>query len=415
MYRWYVLSMLALTYAFSVMDRQIMSILAQDIKLEFGLTDTQVGLLGGFAFGLLYAVLGVPIARLADRVNRVNIIAIAVGFWSLATALCGAATSYAQLFLARMGVGVGEAGGNAPSHSTISDYFEPERRGFAMSIYSLGTSVGGLLGLVVGGYVAQFHGWRWAFVVLGVPGILLALAVKLTIREPGRGAADARQPSAESTTSFRDAVQALLGNRVYRQVLIGHTLAVFVGYAIFLWLAILYLREFDLAQGEVGSIIGAVNLFAGVPGLLIGGYLVDRFGVADIRWRMRIPALALCFALPIYLAALWQTSWVSMTVFFSAGIFLYQASHAPGLAVVQSAVHPSHRALAASLVFLFANLFGLGAGPFVVGYLSDLFLAAGYERSLQPALAVSILVLLPAIYWYWRSATSLREAENHTG
>ena len=294
MYRWYALSMLALTYAFSVMDRQIMSILAQDIKLEFGLTDTQIGLLGGFAFGLLNAVLGVPIARLADRVNRVNIISIAVGFWSLATVLCRAAASYVQLFLARMGVGEGEAGGNAPSHSTNSDYFPPERRGIAMSIYSLGTSVGGLIGLVVGGYVAQYYEWRWAFVALGVPGILLALAVKLTIREPERGAADARHPSTGSATSCRDAVQALIGNRVYRQVLIGHPLSVFVGYAIFLWLAVLYLREFDLAQGEVGSIIGAVNLFAGVPGLLIGGYLVDRFGVSDIRLRMRIPALALC-------------------------------------------------------------------------------------------------------------------------
>ena len=410
MYRWYVLIMLALTYAFSVMDRQILAILLEDLRAEFALNDTQLGLLSGLAFALFYAGLGVPIARLADRFNRMNIISIAVGFWSLATALCGAAQSFWQLFLGRVGVGIGEAGGNAPSHSVISDYFEPERRGVALSVYSLGTSVGGLLGLVVGGFVAEYYGWRWAFLALGVPGILLALIVKLTVREPERGATEAT-PLNEAGVTFITAIRSLSLNAVYRQVLIGHTLAVFVGYAILSWLAALYIRLFDMGQGEVGSILGLVNLVAGVPGLLVGGYLVDRFGRQDIRWRMRIPALALMLALPSFLFGLWQSSVLAMSILMGAGIFLYQVSHAPGLAVVQSAVAPNMRALAASFIFLFSNMLGLGLGPLVVGSISDIYMAEhGSGGALRLALVYAMLVLLPAIYWYWKSATSLGNA-----
>ena len=186
-YRWYVLIMLAVMYAFSIMDRQILSILLEDIRAEFVLTDLQLGLLSGVAFALFYATLGIPIARLADRFNRVSIISAAVALWSVMTALCGAASSFWYLFLARVGVGVGEAGGNPPAHSVISDYFNKDERSFALSVYTSGAALGLLLGLVTGGFVAEYYGWRWAFVCAGVPGLALALLLKLTVREPVRG------------------------------------------------------------------------------------------------------------------------------------------------------------------------------------------------------------------------------------
>ena len=409
MYRWYALSLLALTYAFSVMDRQIISILLEDLRAEFLLTDTQLGLISGIAFALFYATLGVPIARLADRSNRVNIVSIAVGVWSLATAICGAVTNFTQLFLARIMVGVGEAGGGPPSHSLVSDYFRPEERGFAMSVYSLGTSIGGLMGLILGGFVAEYWGWRWAFVVAGVPGIFLAILVKLSVKEPPRGQFD--NPSEKPKEAERDTFWAAVGElwrlNTYRHVLLGHTAAVLVGYAIFSWLAALYIRQFGTGQGEVGSILGGINLFFGVPGLLIGGYLSDRLGRSDPRWRIRISAVALIFCFPLYLVALWQDSQMGMSIFVALAIFCYQLSHAPGLALVQIVVRPELRAVAASFVFFLANLIGLGLGPVVVGYLSDVSADSFGGQSLNFALTVMMFGLIPAIVLYWMAGESI--------
>ena len=243
-YRWYVLGVLALTYAFSFMDRQIVSILLEDLRLEFALSDTQLGLLSGLAFALFYATLGIPIARLADRYNRINIISTAVAVWSIMTALCGSATSFVQLFLARVGVGIGEAGGGPPSHSTIADYFGPSERSFAISIYSLGATIGALMGLIMGGYVAEHYGWRMAFFVAGVPGLALAILVKLTVREPKRGAMDdpsAKPKEAPPRDSMIQSARSLFSNAIYRRVNVAHMLAVFVGYGLVSWKPALYL------------------------------------------------------------------------------------------------------------------------------------------------------------------------------
>ena len=191
MYRYYVLAMLTLTYAFSVMDRQVMSILLEDLRAEFLLDDTQLGLLSGLAFALFYSVLGIPLARLADRSSRINIIAVCVAIWSVMTALCGAAQNFVQLFLGRVGVGVGEAGSSPPSHSMIADYFAPNERSLALAVVMMGASFGSLFGLVLGGFVAESYGWRMAFVAAGVPGLLLAAVLKISIREPVRGGLDA--------------------------------------------------------------------------------------------------------------------------------------------------------------------------------------------------------------------------------
>ncbi len=418
-YRWYVLGLLGVTYAFSFMDRQILSILLEDIRAEFALSDMQLGLLSGIAFALFYATLGIPIARLADRFNRVNIVSIAVAVWSAMTVLCGAAASFWQLFLARVGVGVGEAGGSPPSHSIISDYFKDDERSFALSIYSLGTSLGMLFGLVMGGFIAEYYGWRWAFVCAGVPGLALAILLKLTVREPRRGGTEVRpaaaaEPSPTSTAredSMLQTFRVLWANRAYRAVNIAHMLGVFVGYGFTVWKPPLYLRQFDLSQSEVGMIVGFTSAAFGIPGMLLGGFLGDRLFRRDARGPAWLCALAVLLATPAYLAALWSEDWVITTVFIAIGIFFYSLSHAPGLAIVQTVVEPHRRAQAAAYVFFVANMLGLGVGPLLVGSLSDSFAADYGERSLNVALGVITFVLVGASAMYWRTAHALGDKQ----
>ena len=415
-YRWYVLCLLGVGYAFSFMDRQILSILLEDIRAEFVLSDLQLGLLSGIAFALFYATLGIPIARLADRFNRVNIVSIAIAVWSAMTVLCGAATNFWQLFLARVGVGVGEAGGSPPSHSIISDYFKDDERSFALSIYSLGTSLGMLFGLVMGGFVAEYYGWRWAFVCAGVPGLALALVMKLTVREPKRGGVEAppadeagksramEAPKDSMVQSFR----ILWANRAYRYVNLAHMLGVFVGYGFTVWKAPLYLRQFDLSQSEVGMVVGFTAAAFGVPGMLLGGYFADRLFKRDVRGPAWLCGIAVLLATPAYLLALWSTDWVMTTAFIALGLFLYSLSHAPGLAIVQTVVEPQRRAQAAAYVFFVSNLLGLGAGPLLVGWLSDSFAGEYGERSLNVALGFITFVFVGAAGMYWRTARALQ-------
>ena len=407
-YRWYVLAVLCLTYAFSIMDRQILSILLEDIRAEFLLSDTQLGLLSGLSFALLYATLGIPIARLADRSHRVNIISIAVTAWSFSTIICGFATNYVQLFLARVGVGVGEAGGGPPAHSLISDYFEPGRRSIAISIYSLGTSIGAMFGFLIGGFVAEYYGWRMAFFVAGVPGIFLALLVKLTLREPVRGQLDEKKKEL-SSYGFIETIKQLWANLVYRRILIGHTFAGLAIYAIFTWLAALYMRKFGLSHSEVGLILGGVNLLFGVPGLLLGGYIADKYGKKNAKSRIRIPALALCFSLPCFVIGVWQDSYIAMSLLIGFGMFSYMISHGPGLAVIQMVVPSNMRAQAAAYIFFFSNFFGLGLGPVIVGVISDLNLFGSEGDSLSLALSITMIALIGAIRWYWTAGSAMDE------
>ncbi len=401
-YRYYVLGVLTLTYIFSIMDRQIMSILLQDIKTEFDLSDSQLGFLVGLAFAMFYATLGIPIARLADRWNRRNIIALAVAIWSAATALCGLASGFWTLFLARVGVGVGEAGGSPPSHSIISDYFEKTELSRALAVYSLGTTFGGIAGLLIGGAIADAYGWRAAFFALGIPGILLALIVYTTVREPLRGRlnpdfdANAAKPDVFAT------LRSLLKNRAYVGTTVGHTLAVTVGYGFFSWFAVILIRNFGLTKTEAAQLISTAILFGGFPGILAGGFLADHLAKRSLDWMAWVPAIALALALPAYLGGLLGGTQLVMMIFFGLGTFFFSVHHAPGLAIVQAVVKPDERALAAAFVFFFSNMFGLGLGPVIVGGLSDAFAAQAADLSLNYALAVVVLLLLPgSIVYVW--------------
>jgi len=410
MYRYYVLILLSLTYAFSFMDRQIVSILMEDISAEFSLNDTQLGLLSGLAFALLYGTLGIPIARLADKYNRMRIVAISLTIWSGVTIFCGMVSNFWQLLLGRVGVGIGEAGGTAPSHSVISDYFHANERSFAISIFSAGTSIGAMAGLVLGGYVAENYGWRMAFVVAGAPGILLALLIHFSAREPVRGTLEKQTAQPQDVTeNFRATVTDLWNNKVYRYVNIAHVLGVFAVYAILIWTPSLFLRNFDINKTETGALVGSMILFAGAPGMLFGGFLADRLGKRDFRWQAWLPAIAVLLAFPFALMGFWSDSKIVAITCIGIGYFGYQMSHATGLAVVQSVVVPHQRAQAAAFVFLFSSIIGLGLGPLVVGAISDVTAASFGDRSLSVALTISMFILLAAALFYMLTARAMND------
>ena len=401
-----------LTYTFSIMDRQIVSILVEDLRTEFSLSDAQLGVLSGLAFALFYATLGIPIARLADRANRVKIVSIAVAVWSVMTALCGAAGNFVHLFLARVGVGIGEAGGIPPSHSVITDYFDKSERGMALSIYSMGTSVGGFLGLVIGGYVAQYYGWRAAFLVLGIPGIFLAVLMWLTVKEPKRGTFDEKPegraaPQQAKRLSFTEAAAELAKNAVLTRIVAGHILAIFVGYSLFGWLPALFMRKFELGQADVGLIVGLIISGGGIPGLILGGYIGDKMGSADLRWRALIPMISLLAATPLLLFGMLANSVVLASILFGLGVFLYKVHWGPHLALVQEVVTPELRAQAAAYAMFFANMLGLGVGPVIIGLMSDLARPQYGEDSLTVALMVALSAFVLGAIAYWRAIDPL--------
>ena len=303
-YRWYALAVLTTVYIFNFIDRQILVILQESIKAELGLMDWQLGLLSGISFALFYVTLGIPIARMADTGNRRNIIALAIAAWSVMTALSGAAQNFVQLLLARIGVAVGEAGGSPPAHSMISDIFPPERRATALSIYSMGISFGVLIGFVVGGWVNDWFGWRWVFVVIGVPGILWALVVRFTLQEPARGIAG----TAAEAPPLRQVIAFMWSRRSFRHLSLAAGLHAFVAYGVGQWIASHFIRTYGLTStGEIASWLGIIVGTTGAAGTFLGGYICDRVGVTDKRWYLWIPAAATVAAVPfsvsVYLLA----------------------------------------------------------------------------------------------------------------
>ncbi len=410
-YRWYVLLVLMLTYAFSYMDRQILAIVLEDLRTELQLSDTQLGLLSGVAFALFYSTLGVPIARLADRSSRVGIISVALAFWSVMTALCGVAQNFLQLFVCRMGVGIGEAGGTPPAHSLIADYFARHERAMALSVYSLGLAFGAVLGLALGGLVAEVYGWRTAFIVAGLPGVLLALLVHWTVREPARGGME--PAGVEAAESMRDGgsllqtVQRLWARPAYRLLALSSLLTSFVSHSISTWLPSYFMRQYELGQSEAGLATALINLLGGVPGLLLGGWLGDRLARRQVAWLGRLPALALGLALCTVLGGLWSGDYAVAVVCFGGSIFLYQFSHGPSLAAIQWTLAPAERAQGAAFVFFLGNLFGLTLGPLLVGAVSDLGTERFGSQSLSLGMSVVTFILIAASITYWRAGAAL--------
>ena len=411
-YKRLVLALLVTAYTFNFIDRTIISTLGQPIKDTLKITDTQLGALGGLYFALLYTFLGIPIARLAERFSRVNIISVAIVIWSGFTALCGTAASFGWLAAFRFGVGVGEAGLSPPAHSLISDYFEPKKRASALSVYSFGIPLGTMIGAVAGGLIAQTFGWRWAFAVVGIPGIIIAIALKLLVKEPPRGhselpvatpvdpielaseRADAqprRKGLAGEFSEMWAVCKILFGKWPVLNVVLGVTLVSFGGYGGGQFAPPYFLRSFHLNYAEVGLITGLVAGFSQSIGTLIGGPITDRMSRLSYRWYALVPAIGVTLAYPfivgIYTAGTWQAA---ATFMLFPGILSY-VYLGPTFGMIQNMAPTHQRATAAAIMLFFLNLIALGGGPLVTGIIIDHFsafhFAHGAGGSLWDAIA----------------------------
>lgn len=414
-YRYYVLVLLTLSYLLSYMDRQLLSILIEDIGLEFSangrpLSDMAKGLLMGPAFGMFYATLAVPVAVLADNTSRKNIVAGAITLWSAATAACAAATGFSSLFVARMLVGIGEAGGNAPAHSMLSDYFRKSEISRAIAVFSLGTVLGATIALMAGGVIADLTSWRMTFLIASAPGLLCGALIFFTVKEPERGRFEAKRTKT-GEVAFVPALMGLFSNRAYVGTVISHAFAVFMGYVITSWGAALFIRNFEISKTEVGLILGPAILIGGLPGMIAGGYLSDTLGRRDARWMGWIPSAACFLCIPVFLTALFIGGALAMAILFGFGIFVFNIAHAPSLGIIQTVVRPNMRATGAAFAFLLSNVFGLIIGPPLAGWISQQLKPAYGAMSLNYAFALLLTAMIIAGLGFFWTARQLKDFE----
>jgi MFS family permease len=380
-YKWYVLGLLTVVSMFSIADRLVFSILLEDIKAEFAFSDFQIGLLGGLAFAATYVIIGFPAARLADRSVRKNIVAGAISFWSVMTALCGLATGFWTLFLARTGVGVGEGCSGPASQSLVSDYFPRDELAKAMGFLTLGATMGTAGGLIVGGQLNEMFGWRYAFILMGLPGLLIGLFMYLTVREPSRGRYAATDAQIEQQP-LGVTLRSLFSNRVFMGLAIGWAAQIMIGYALAFWMAAVMIRNFEISTGDVGLYLGTAFLIGGIPGPILGGYLAEWLTKRDERWRAWLPGVV-SFGCVVPLAmSLSSGAFWPFLIWFALAYAIYVASQAPILSGIQAAVEPSQRGFAVAVALFFNNLVGQAAGLSIIGAISD---------QLAPAYGVSSL------------------------
>ncbi|HMP55400.1 MAG TPA: MFS transporter [Novosphingobium sp.] len=405
---WVVVTLLAGVNALNFLDRQLLSILAEPVKADLLLTDTQLGLLSGLAFALFYTVFGIPVAWMADRSNRVRIVAGACALWSLFTAACGYAQNFGQLALARVGVAVGEAGGSPPSYSIISDYVPKDRRATALAIYSLGVPVGTTIGAALGGWIAAEHGWRTAFIAIGLIGVVYACMVLLLVREPRRGQFDA---VAVQSVPLKQTVLKFAVNPTLRFTVVAAALSAFVGYAMLNWTPALLMRTKGMRLEEVAAYYSLTSGIAGAIGMVVSGYLVDRFGKNNRRVYGLVPALAFLLAVPFYLVGIWSPQWGWSLVALAIPFAVYAAYLPSALAIVQNSVSPAERSTASAILLFIINIVGLGGGPLFVGAISDAAARDGLAEPLQLAMFMLAPVFLLAAIGHFQVARSIGQDE----
>ena len=402
--RRYTLVVLAVVYMFNFVDRQILAILLPAIRDEFLVSDTILGLLVGTAFALFYSILGIPIALLADRWNRRNLIAIALAIWSGMTALSGLAANIWQLALARVGVGIGEAGCSPPAHSMISDLYPPEQRSTAMGVYTLGISAGIMLAYLAGGWVVENIGWREAFFIVGIPGLLLAVVVRTTVSEPPRGHSENRADHGHHPP-LPEVFKLLLSRRSFLHMAVGAGLSSFAGYAAISWFPSFIVRSFEMKIVSLGVWLGLILGIAGGLGFFAGGYLADFFGRIRQRnamWFIATTQFAAAIAsFGVYLA--WSAQMALLV--FIVPVIISNFYLAPVLAQTQSLVPLRMRGVASAIVLLIINLIGLAMGPPAVGALSDYLTPTLGDNALRYALLIGVSVVTPwaALHYFLAS------------
>lgn len=407
--RKYTMVILAVVYMFNFVDRQILAILLPAIRDEFQVGDTVLGLLAGTAFALFYVIMGIPIAQVADRVNRRNLIAMAVALWSGMTALSGLAANIWYLTLARVGVGVGEAGCSPPAHSIIADLYPPEKRSSAMGFYTLGISAGIMLAYLAGGWVVQNIGWREAFYVVGVPGLLLALVVRFTLTEPARGASEDRQDSGHKPGLIL-VLRFLLERRSFLFMAVAAGLSAFVGYAVVNFMPSFVDRSFEIQIAELGFWLGLIYGIAGGFGFFMGGYMADHIGRGSHGKALRFIGFTVLLTVIFHAAVFLSTSVFWCLVLFVLPAVTSNFYLAPVLSQTQSLVSLRMRAVASAIVLLIINVIGLAMGPPITGVISDLLAGTFGDDSMRYSLLIVSTLLLPVAAWcYFMAGNSIEE------
>jgi len=423
-YRRYALWVLLIIYTLNFLDRQVVNILAEPIKRDLGLADWQLGMMTGLAFAIFYTVLGIPIARLAETKNRPFIIGASVAAWSAFTVLCGFTQNFWQLILARIGVGVGEAGCTPPAHSLITDYVPREKRASAIAFYSIGTPLGTLAGMAMGGLIADAYGWRAAFMVAGAPGVVFALIAAFTLVEPRKALAAEMAARASTQISFAAALAVLATKKTFWLVALAASIKAFIGYGHAPFTASFFFRNHgpEIAQlagmfglksaGFLGLALGLIGGTAGVVGAWLGGVFADRLGAKDLRAYVTVPAIASLITIPIFITAVSLDTPMTAIGLLAINALLGTLWYGPVYATAQSIVDPALRATASAVLLLVINLIGLGLGPLLVGLLSDVLsghVGLGEAQGVRWALIVSSTLGLAAFGLFWAARNSIRE------
>ncbi len=421
-YRRYAMTVLLIIYILNFVDRQVINILAEPIKNELGLMDWQLGMLTGLAFAVLYTLLGLPIARLAERRHRPAIIGVSLAIWSVFTALCGLTQNFVQLILARVGVGVGEAGCTPAAHSLIADYVPRDERASAIAFYSMGTPLGSLVGLAIGGMIADAYGWRMAFIVCGLPGLVFALIAGFSLIEPRLKAVGAA--AAAQGATYREVVAELFRKRTFWHLAVGTSVVAFIGYGHAPFVASFFFRvhaaelaslaaPFGLkAGGFLGIVLGLGTGLGGAIGAFMGGQLADRLGKRDISHWMAVPSLGAVAAIPLYAATLWVPSAVMALGLLSLATLTASLWYGPIYATAQSISPIRTRATASAVLLFIVNLIGLGLGPLLVGVLSDfcaINLGMGRGEGVRWALLISASLGVIACAAFWTARGCIKQ------
>lgn len=397
-YAIYVLIILTLVNTFGFIDRQILSVLIVPIKAEFNVSDTWLGLLSGMAFVGVYVIMGFPLARWADRGSRRTVIAVSLALWSIATAVSGLAKSFFQLFIFRMGVGIGEAGASPSSHSLISDYFPVKHRATALAVYGIGVHLGIMFGFLAAGWVSQLFGWRMTFFVVGIPGLLLALLVHTTIREPKRD-------HVQEADSILDIAKYLFKKPAYTFLMIAASCHAFSAFGLAHWGPMYFSRVHGISLSSIGTWMGLISGGGGLIGALLGGLLADQMGAKNIRWWAYTAAIAALFSIPPGIAVLTADTARAALWFYLPYILLVALYPGALFVMVQGLAQPRMRATAVAIHLFLSNLIGGGIGPLVVGALNDYFLPEYDDQSIIYSLII-VIILGSSLAFLFYLATS---------
>jgi len=405
----YTLGVLVVVYTFNFIDRQILSILIDPIKADLGVSDFVMGLLSGTAFAIFYATLGMPLALIADRWNRRNLIGLSLMIWSGMTALSGLAMNVWQLAIARIGVGIGEAGCSPSAHSMLADLYPAKERATALGIYSLGIPIGIMFGLFAGGAIADQFGWRIAFFVVGIPGLVLSAIVFMTVKEPPRGHADGKVQSgpAEDNPSILEVFRYLATRRSFIHLAIGAGLTAFVGYGLVTWAPTFFLRSHDMTLTETGFWLGLVLGIPGGLGIVAGGWFSDRYGARDTRWYLWVVAVALVIVVPFGAAAFLVDAWWASLILLCIPVALGNFYQGTTFAQTQALAPVRMRAVAAAVLLFILNFIGFVFGPPAVGRLSDALADSYGDDALRYSLLAWGFVNLWSAFHYWRAGIHL--------